>query len=40
MDPHFSTAVFDMSGTLFGTERLATDALQSAQIEPGRFESL
>jgi HAD superfamily hydrolase (TIGR01509 family) len=35
MDLHFSTAVFDMDGTLFGTERLAIDALATAFSEHG-----
>jgi beta-phosphoglucomutase-like phosphatase (HAD superfamily) len=31
----FSTVIFDMDGTLFGTERLAIDALQGAFGEHG-----
>src|SRR5512136_2942275 len=31
----FSAVVFDMDGTLFGTERLAIDALQGAFAEQG-----
>jgi HAD superfamily hydrolase (TIGR01509 family) len=35
MDLHFSTAVFDMDGTLFSTEQLAIDALATAFSEHG-----
>jgi beta-phosphoglucomutase len=32
---HFTTAIFDMDGTLFDTERVAIDALQAAYREYG-----